>query len=434
MFEHIHIVNLFIMLELLVAEHLFAHFLNRRTHYPVRVIITGFLCLAAAFFFPAPDQLSQHVILFGILMFVWIFLCSGISILACYSEDLWSILFCCCAGYTVHHLASSLNTLCRHLFEALRFPFAVYAAYLLTLLIPYAVCYYIFSRDIKRLKKINVDNKRLLMLSFAALLVDIVAGTVLMAVPTDHAVQLEYDIIFQCYSALSCVFILSVQFGLLSNRSLELELGVVSQMLQEQEKQYQLAQDNIDIVNQKCHDLKHQIRTLRTEAGVIDRDALKEIEQAVGIYDASVKTGNRALDVILTEKQLLCEGSKITLTCMAKGEAIQFMAPGDIYSLFGNALDNAIEAVSGLPDPEQRTISLSVTAKGQMVSIHAENYFSGALEFEDGLPKTIKADKAYHGFGMRSMRTVAEKYEGYLTAKAQSGVFHLNIVIPIPPT
>lgn len=433
MFDHIHFVNAQIMIELLLAEHLFAHFLNRRTHYPLRLIASCSLCLAVAFLFPVPEQLSQYVVPFGTLMYLWIFFCSGIGILLCYSEDLWSILFCCAAGYTVQHLASSLHDPVRQLLQTLRVPFSAPAAYLLTLLIPYIICYYIFSRDIKRLKKIHVDSKRLLVLSIVVVVVDIIASLVLQVISSRN-MQIEYVTMLQLYGALSCVFILSVQFGLLSNRSLELELGVVSQMLQEEEKQYQLAQDNIDIVNQKCHDLKHQIRTLRTEAEVIDRDALKEIEQAVGIYDASVKTGNRALDVILTEKQLLCEGAGIMLTCMAEGDAIQFMSPGDIYSLFGNALDNAIEAVSRLPDPEQRTISVSVIAKGQMVSIHAENYFSGTLEFEEGLPQTIKEDKAYHGFGMRSMRTVAEKYGGYLTAKAQSGVFHLNLVIPIPST
>lgn len=433
MFDRIHFVNTQIMAELLLAEHLFAHFLNRRLHYPLRLTVSCSLCLAMAFLFPVPDWLSQYVVPFGTLMYLWIFLCSGIGILLCYSEDLWSILFCCAAGYTVQHLASSLHDPVRQLLQTLHVPFSAPAAYLLTLLIPYTICYYIFSRDIKRLKKIHVDSKRLLVLSIVVVVVDIIASLVLQVISSRN-MQIEYVTMLQLYGALSCVFILSVQFGLLSNRSLELELGVVSQMLQEEEKQYQLAQGNIDIVNQKCHDLKHQIRTLRTEAEVIDRDALREIEQAVGIYDASVKTGNRALDVILTEKQLLCEGSGIMLTCMAEGDTIQFMSPGDIYSLFGNALDNAIEAVSRLPDPEQRTISLSVIAKGQMVSIHAENYFSDTLEFEEGLPQTIKEDKAYHGFGMRSMRTVAEKYGGYLTAKAQSGVFHLNLVIPIPST
>ena len=65
-----------------------------------------------------------------------------------------------------------------------------------------------------------------------------------------------------------------------------------------------------------------------------------------------------------------------------------------------------------------------------MVSIHVENCFEGSLSFEDGLPQTSKEDKSYHGFGMKSMQTIAEKYGGFLTASTKSGVFNLDIVIP----
>lgn len=431
MFDSIQFVNAQIMLELLLAEHLFAHLLEHRSHYLIRLAISAFLCLSAAFFFPVPVEQITTILRVGTFMYLWFFVYSGIGILICYDENIWSILFCCCAGYTVQHLAASLHTPCYRFLEFFQIPYSDCAAYLSTLVVPYTVCYYIFSKDIKRLKKINIDNKRLLLLSFVALMVDIVAGLITQIMSMRN-MQVEYVTRLQLYGALSCVFILSVQFGLLSNRSLELELGVVSRMLQEQEKQYQMSRDNIDIINQKCHDLKHQIHKLQTDAGIIEKAALDEIVQAVDIYDASVATGNRALDVILTEKKLLCEGSGITFTCMADGNSIQFIAPGDIYSLFGNALDNAIEAVSRIQDSEQRIISLTVTLKGNMLSIHVENYFSGTLEFEDGLPKTIKNDTAYHGFGMKSMRTVAEKYNGYLTAKTQDHIFHLNLVIPIP--
>lgn len=76
-------------------------------------------------------------------------------------------------------------------------------------------------------------------------------------------------------------------------------------------------------------------------------------------------------------------------------------------------------------------MSLNVQAQGRLLSIHVENYFDGSLTFEDDLPQTSKADKHYHGFGMKSMRMIAERYNGYLAAEAQGQIFHLNIVIPI---
>jgi hypothetical protein len=61
-----------------------------------------------------------------------------------------------------------------------------------------------------------------------------------------------------------------------------------------------------------------------------------------------------------------------------------------------------------------------------------ENCFNGKLRFQNELPQTIKEDTACHGFGMRSMRLIAEKYGGYLAVGAEDNVFRLDIVIPIP--
>ena len=104
------------------------------------------------------------------------------------------------------------------------------------------------------------------------------------------------------------------------------------------------------------------------------------------------------------------------------------MAPADIYALFGNALDNAIEAVRGA---KRRSISLVVRRAMGVVSVSVENYYAPDAQpsFEDGLPQTTKADKANHGFGMRSMRAIAERYGGTLVARAEDGVFHLDIML-----
>ena len=76
-------------------------------------------------------------------------------------------------------------------------------------------------------------------------------------------------------------------------------------MLTQSSKQYQIAKQNMEQVNIKCHDLRHQIRLFRG-AGRIDESVLKEMEQAVDAYDTTVKTGNPALDVLLTEKNQIC--------------------------------------------------------------------------------------------------------------------------------
>ena len=51
--------------------------------------------------------------------------------------------------------------------------------------------------------------------------------------------------------------------------------------------------------------------------------------------------------------------------------------------------------------------------------------------FSDGLPMTTKQEKAHHGFGVKSMRRITEKYDGDLSMNAEDGVFTLNILFPL---
>ncbi len=160
---------------------------------------------------------------------------------------------------------------------------------------------------------------------------------------------------------------------------------------------------------------------------------LADIEREVNVYDAVVETGNEALDTILTEKSLTCSGEGIVLTVMAEGSSLGFMAPADIYSLFGNALDNAIEAVRDVTDAERRAIAVSVQRRGRMVAVSVENCCAHVPRIpEGGLPETTKNDRENHGFGMRSMRQIAERYGGSLHAGVESDVFYLNVLLAMP--
>ena len=161
-------------------------------------------------------------------------------------------------------------------------------------------------------------------------------------------------------------------------------------------------------------------------------DYLDEIERSIQIYDSTIETGNEVLDTVLTEKSLYCEQHQITMTCVADGSKLGFLDGVDVYAIFGNALDNAIESVSKVPEPEKRLIAVSVWSRSGLLLIQVENYFEGTLAFEDGLPVTSKEDKDYHGFGTKSIRYAVEKYDGCMGIYPENNLFLLRISIPIP--
>ena len=116
---------------------------------------------------------------------------------------------------------------------------------------------------------------------------------------------------------------------------------------------------------------------------------------------------------------------------MADGTKLDFMKLEDIYAIFGNALDNAIAAVLDLKEPEKRVISVKIINQNSLLMIQIQNYYENKLHFEGGLPVTTKKNKRDHGYGMKSIRYTAEKYNGTITVNGEGNIFMLQILIPV---
>nr|WP_254304831.1 ATP-binding protein [Rathayibacter sp. VKM Ac-2835] len=104
----------------------------------------------------------------------------------------------------------------------------------------------------------------------------------------------------------------------------------------------------------------------------------------------------------------------------------------DITSVFGNALDNAIESSVRVPDLERRLIRVAVFSQNELLMIRVENTFDGRLRIVEGHPVSLKPDPSQHGFGLRNIRGVAEKYDGTVTFESRENWFSLRILIPLP--
>ena len=230
-------------------------------------------------------------------------------------------------------------------------------------------------------------------------------------------------------SILTHFITLYMMYNLLGWRTLRMEQEALAAIAAQRSGQLAFSQELINTINIKSHDLKKQLGYLKSHR-VAEDELLAELEDSVENYDSFIQTQNETLSTVLSEKSLVCHRYGIPFSCIADGSGMGFMKELDIYTLFANLMDNAIEA-SLNPALERRCINLVVRQQAGFLSIHEENYCAGSLRFHDGLPRTSKADERYHGFGTRSMRQLAEKYGGTLSMKVEDGVFSVNILIPM---
>ncbi len=207
------------------------------------------------------------------------------------------------------------------------------------------------------------------------------------------------------------------------------QLQLLQEIIHKEKEQYDLSKENVELLNVKFHDLKHQINLIKEK----DEKNFDEINKALNIYDSIVKTGNDVLDVILTEKSLICEKEGITFNIMADAKDLDFIENSDLYSIFGNALSNSIEALIGEQEKSKKTIKLNIFKQNGFLKIRVTNYYVIEPKFDknSNLPLTFK-DKKYHGFGMKSIKRCVEKYHGVLSCKIKNQIFILSILIPLP--
>ena len=214
------------------------------------------------------------------------------------------------------------------------------------------------------------------------------------------------------------------------------ELASINAQLESQHQEYLQSKENIESLGRLAHDLKHQLAALRAEVDPKHAAAgFEQLEQSVQRYSAQQHTGNPVLDVILTTKERTCADRGITFTAVADGSLLSGMSSMDIASLFGNALDNAIEATSKLPKREQRLIKLALYEQNRFIVIRVENYYDSRLkkDAEGNLRTTKRDDQHRHGFGVKSIRHIAQQYGGEVTIRTEDHWFVLTALIPRKP-
>ena len=216
--------------------------------------------------------------------------------------------------------------------------------------------------------------------------------------------------------------LLYFQTELFKKAAIEKERDALNLLYERQRQQYQVARQNVQIINKRCHELKVQIASLRKLApGAVPQESIEEAERAAHLYDANCNTGNEVLDVVLTEKSLLCESRGIQLNAVANGSCLGFFEAGDLYALFANALDHAVESAVQTSRPECRVIDLLVCVRQGFVVV---NVISPLRPPEKQTNRSAQ-------YELKVIRRIVQKYKGTLTLEEQGAFFAEKIIFPL---
>jgi signal transduction histidine kinase len=217
--------------------------------------------------------------------------------------------------------------------------------------------------------------------------------------------------------------------NMLSMQIKEKEQMRVINELKKHQQQYEIKKEAIDLVNQKYHDLKNIILSLSTIKELPDEQKkwIQSLYNDIQPYESIYHLGNEVLNIIVSEKYTKCKNKDIRLFLSVDGRAFAFMQPVDLAVLFGNALDNAIEGAEQLMDSKKREIIVRASAAGNYLILRFENFFAHKLFWESGQLLTSKTE-GEHGFGLKSIQYIVEKYQGNLSIQTEGDHFALNVL------
>ena len=414
-----------LLLQSILGTVAFSGLLKRKSRFLLRVccaLLAGMLCLGSSQLFYQTDYTLLATVVrtgYHILCYLWVIL----FVQCCYEESIWTVLLVASSGYIAQDLCGSLKSVLKNIPTILALanhPFGILFLDLLCygggfLLLAFLLHPYLQRRDL-------LDDKFKAIFSFFVLLLCIGMARI----TQDNRQRNEIAILSESiYQMLCDIFLLLLQFGVMEQRQMRQNVDTMKELLHEQYVQFETSKEKTQLVNEKYHDLKQLLQGFH---GKVPAAQMQKLEKELDGYEAISHTGNEILDVILSDKRTLCAQRDIQLTCYVGSADLSFVEELDLYSLFNNILNNAVEAVSQLPPEQERFITLTAHRENNIVTIHAENPCIGTVEFRDGLPQS-RRDPDYHGFGMRSMERVAEKYGGSLIAKQSGDVFYLDIIL-----
>ncbi len=180
------------------------------------------------------------------------------------------------------------------------------------------------------------------------------------------------------------------------------------------------------------HDMRHHLSLLSgyleagsfSQAGEYIRQAQADIDRIVPVQYCK----HNAVNLILSSFAAKAAQQGVTLSAKANIPAALVLSDTELCALLSNGLENAISAAAQIAGDEQPVVRVNCQSHKDKLLIYISNPYQGTVAMRDGLPESSRPG---HGFGVKSIKLIVEKYAGYCAFEAEDGMFTLKVVLPL---
>lgn len=212
--------------------------------------------------------------------------------------------------------------------------------------------------------------------------------------------------------------------------------AVMEELLSLQRRHY----ERLDVSQRELHSLRHDIKKhMQCLYSLLDSGHNREAQEYIKeLYTGNkglkgiIYSGNIVIDSILSNGLANLENNGIDLKCSIIVPPSLNIADVDLCILFGNLIDNAVEACARINDPDNKKfIILNVNIKKDYLFINIVNSFTGEVKKQNDIYKTLKIDDRYCGIGLFNIEKIVEKYNGEFSASHTGNVFSVSVMLSL---
>lgn len=239
---------------------------------------------------------------------------------------------------------------------------------------------------------------------------------------------IEYNLTnlwFTILPIMGLIYINFITLNLFEDYYNRLEIETMKELEKKASENYKILENNEQEVRKLKHDMNNNILVLKNliDTNNIDtaKEYLNELSIKIGKVSSTVYTKNYTLDSVLNIEAKKAQLYDISYKVSIISSHEIFISSIDISTILCNALDNAIE---GAKDSKKKLIYISIEIKKDRIYIIIQNSIS---ETENINLISNKQDKKQHGYGLKNIKEIVNKYEGYIDFKIDEDIFILDI-------